>query len=364
MTASLFDSIRFGSIDCKNCIIMAPLTRGRAEGNGIPTDLMVEYYSQRAGAGMIISEATAISPQGYGWYHAPGIWTDEHVAGWRKITDAVHDAGSNMILQLWHMGRVSHSDFHDGALPVAPSALAAQGDIRVPDGSKKPLETPRALGTSEIPGLIEDYIAAARRAMEAGFDGVEVHSANGYLLDEFLRDGANERTDEYGGSLENRARLLLQVVQAVTKAIGADKVGVRISPTNPKNDMNDSDPAALFSYVAAQLDQFGLAYLHVMEPLPGHMLADPQGRWVLPHIRENFSGPLIANGGYDRDKGNAALANGEADAIAYGVPYIANPDLAERFKAGASLNAPDIETFYTEGPKGYTDYPFLKDRAA
>ncbi len=363
MTATIFDPIAFGCIACDNRIVMAPLTRGRASREAVPTDLMVEYYVQRASAGLIIAEATAISEQGYGWYHAPGIWNDAQVAGWKKITDAVHDAGGKMVLQLWHMGRVSHPDFHaDGSLPVAPSAIALEGEVRTPEG-KKPFVTPRALEADEIPGIVQDYVAAAKRAIEAGFDGVEIHAANGYLLDSFLRDGANKRDDAYGGSIENRARFLLEVVDAVTNAIGADKIGVRVSPTNPKHDMDDSDPESLFSYVAEKLDKFGLAYFHVMEPLPGHMLADPKGRCVLPHIRENYSGPLITNGNYDVEKGNAALTNGEADAIAYGVPFIANPDLVERFKGGAVLNKPDPDTFYSEGPQGYTDYPALKDHA-
>lgn len=364
MTATLFDPISFGSIACDNRIIMAPLTRGRADERAVPTDLMVEYYTQRAEAGLIIAEATAISRAGYGWYHAPGIWSHEQIEGWKKITDAVHAQGGKMVLQLWHMGRVSHSDFNDGQLPVAPSPIALTGAVRVPSGGKKPYETPRALEMDEIHDLLNDYVAAAQHALQAGFDGVEIHAANGYLLDSFLRDGANKRDDDYGGSIENRARLLLEVVHAIKGVIGADKVGVRISPTNPKNDMDDSDPEALFSYVAEKLDHYGLAYLHVMEPLPGHMLADPKGREILPAIRKNFTGPLIANGFYDAEKGNAALAAGKADAISYGVPYIANPDLVARFKAGAPLNKPDFETFYSEGPRGYTDYPLMTDKAA
>lgn len=363
MTQSLFDPVSFGSIDCTNRIIMAPLTRGRAEAGAMPNDLMAEYYGQRASAGLIVAEACAISRQGYGWIHAPAIYNDEQATAWKKITKAVHDKGGKIVLQLWHMGRISHSDFHDGDLPVAPSAIAAKGHIRVPHKElgeeKKDMEVPRALEENEIPGIVQDYVKAAHRAMDAGFDGIEIHSANGYLLDEFLRDYANKRTDSYGGSIENRCRFTLEVVDAVTKAIGADKVGIRISPTNLKNDNDDSAPEKLFPYLAGELDKFGLAYLHVLEPLQGHALADPKGREILPAIRAAFKGPLITNGGYDADKGNAALASGKADAIAFGVPFIANPDLVERFKKGASLNAPDFETFYSQGPKGYTDYPAL-----
>ncbi len=359
MCPTLFDPISFGSIECTNRIVMAPLTRGRAEDGAIPGDLMVEYYTQRASAGLIVAEATAISTQGYGWINAPAIYNDEHMKGWKKVTDAVHKAGGKIVLQLWHMGRISHSDFHDGALPVAPSAIPAEGGLRVPSGEKKPLETPRPLEESEIPAIVQDYVTAAKRAMDAGFDGVEIHAANGYLLDEFLRDGTNKRTDSYGGSIENRARFTLEVVKAVTQAIGADKTGIRLSPTNPKNDIEDSAPEALFPYVAAELDKFGLAYLHIMEPLPGHMLADPQGREILPAIRAAFKGPLISNGGYNADTGNKALAAQKADAIAYGMSFIANPDLVKRFETGAALNEPDFETFYADGPKGYTDYPKL-----
>ncbi|MCB1556024.1 MAG: alkene reductase [Alphaproteobacteria bacterium] len=359
MSATLFDPVHFGAIACRNRVVMAPLTRGRASPAAVPTELMRDYYEQRASAGLIIAEATAISEQGYGWYHAPGIWNDAQRAAWKTITDAVHAASGKIVLQLWHMGRVSHPDFHaDGSLPVAPSAVGLTGEVRTPAG-KKPFVAPRALETDEIPDIVQDYVAAARRARDAGFDGVEIHASNGYLLDEFLRDGANKRTDSYGGSVENRARFLLETTQAVAEEIGADRTGVRISPTNPKNDMNDSDPASLFSYLAGALDPIGLAYLHVMEPLPGHMLADPEGRRITPLIRERFSGPLIVNGGYDAAKGTDTLATGQADAVSYGVLYIANPDLVHRFQAKAPLNKPEPDSFYSEGPKGYTDYPAM-----
>jgi len=355
----LFQSVSVGALELPNRIVMAPLTRGRAGAARIPNDLMVEYYQQRATAGLIITEATQISPQGAGWVDSPGIHEPPHVAGWQRVTEAVHAEGGRVFLQLWHMGRASHPDFHGGELPVAPSAIAINGDgIRTPLG-KKAYVAPRALELHEIPAVVQQYARATKLAQEAGFDGVEIHGANGYLIDQFLRDGSNQRTDRYGGSIENRVRFLLAVTEAVVGAWTADRVGLRLSPTNPYNDQRDSDPAALFTHAARELNRFGLAYLHLLEAVPGHMLAAPGPR-VGPQIRKIFHGPLMVNGGYTTDSAAAAIRDGEADLVAFGVPFLANPDLVERFRSGAPLNAPDFATFYTAGPKGYTDYPALE----
>ena len=287
----LFTPFTIGDLELPNRVVMAPLTRGRADEGSIPNEMMAEYYGQRAGAGLIISEATHISPQGRGWVGAPGIHNDEQVRGWQRVTDAVHAKGGRIFLQLWHMGRASHPDFHEGgALPVAPSAIAISNDhIHTPQG-KKAYEVPRALETDEISGIVQDYAKAATLAKEAGFDGVEIHGANGYLIDQFLRDGTNKRTDRYGGSIENRVRFLLEVTEAVVGAWRPERVGVRLSPTSDFNDQRDSDPEALFTHAAAHLDRFGLAYLHVLEALPGHMLAMPGPRRT-PAIRNGLRRP-------------------------------------------------------------------------
>lgn len=354
----IFDPVQMGRLELPNRAVMAPMTRGRAASTGgTPTAIMADYYRQRARAGLIVTEATAISRQGIGWINAPGIFEDAHEAGWRQVTDAVHEAGGRIYLQLWHMGRVSHPDFLDGALPVGPSAVAAEGESHTPEG-KKAYVTPRALEASELPGIAQDYARAAQRAISAGFDGVEVHAANGYLLDQFIRSGSNQRGDAYGGTIENRWRFPLEVTRAVAEAVGADRTGVRLSTLSGYNGMSDEDPVRSFSYGAKQLDEIGLAYLHVLEALPGHMMYG-DGPTVHPHIRAGFRGPLILNGGYDREKAEAALNAGEADAIAFGIPFLANPDLLERFEKGAPLNPPDFATLYSPGPKGYTDYPTL-----
>lgn len=355
---NLFDPITLGDYTLRNRIFMAPMTRGRANPDGVPTDIMVDYYRQRASAGLIITEATAISPQGVGWLNAPGTYTDAQEQAWRPVTKAVHDAGGRIFLQLWHMGRVSHPDFLGGALPVGPSAIAATGQSHTPEGTKDYV-TPRALAADELPGIVADYVAAAKRAIAAGFDGVEIHGANGYLLDQFIRDASNQRDDEYGGSIENRWRFPLQVAQAVAQAVGKERTGIRLSPTSAYNGMGDSDPVASFTYGAGQLRELGLVYVHVLEPLPGHMLSVAGAPTVHPHIRKAFGGTVILNGGYDRDKANAALAAGETDAVAFGVPFLANPDLPQRLQEGAPLNAPDFATLYVPGTKGYTDYPRL-----
>lgn len=352
------DPIVIGNYHLPNRMIMAPMTRGRAETGYIPNNIMAEYYSMRSQAGLIVTEATAISPQGYGWLNAPGIWNQEQVAGWKLITNAVHANNGRIFLQLWHMGRVSHPDFLNGDIPVAPSEIAANGETHTPSG-KKNYVTPRALTIAEIHSTIQNYATAAQLAIEAGFDGVEIHAANGYLIDQFIRDCSNQRTDEYGGNIEKRLRFLTEVCDAVCEEIGANKVGVRLSPTNHYNDMKDSNPVATFSAAALALNQFELAYLHIMEALPGHMLA-AEGERVLPYIRKEYNGILIANGGYDKALANAALAKNEADAIAFGTTFLANPDLVKRFKIDAKLNDPDYATLYTHGAKGYTDYPVLE----
>jgi N-ethylmaleimide reductase len=354
----LFSTYQLGALNLPNRLIMAPLTRGRAGQERIPNELMAEYYAQRASAGLIIAEATNISETAAGWNESPGIHNEEQVHGWQKVTEAVHRQGGRIYLQLWHCGRASHPDFQpNGETPVSSSAIAAVGDAHTAQG-KKPYPVPRALDITEIPALIQDYVNATKRAQAAGFDGVEIHSANGYLLDQFLRDGVNQRTDAYGGNAENRSRLLVEVTNAVVNAWSANRVGVRLSPTSGFNDMRDSDPITTFTTAARSLNAFNLAYLHVMEALPGHMLAGP-GERVTPHIRQVYQGTLMINGGYDGVSGEKAIVNNEADLIAYGIPFLTNPDLPARLKINASLNSPDFDTFYTPGAKGYTDYPFL-----
>ena len=357
--AQLFDPIDLGAIALSNRIIMAPLTRARSGKSRIPNDLMLEHYVQRASAGLIITEATQISEQGAGWDQTPGIHSLEQIEGWKKITEAVHQKGGKMVLQLWHTGRASHPDFQPGgALPVSASAIVATGEIQTPYGRKARV-APRALTSAEIPGVIEQYVMATRNAQEAGFDGVEVHAANGYLIDQFLRDGSNQRTDHYGGSIENRARFLLEVTKAVVREWTSDRVGVRLSPYNPFNDMRDSDPVATFTYTAQALNSLDLAYLHIVEAKPGHFFSVGKDEPVAPQMRRVFHNPIILNGGYDAFTGASAIREHGADAIAYGIPFIANPDLVERYRLGASLNEADPNTFYTHDSKGYVDYPLL-----
>lgn len=358
MTATLLSPIQLGPHSLPNRMAMAPLTRCRAGSGNAPTALTAKYYAQRASAGLLISEGSQIVPQGAGYANTPGIYSAEQVAGWKLVTDAVHAKGGHIFLQLWHVGRVSHPAFQpDGGLPVAPSAITPSGQVYTPQGMQDYV-APRALELAEIPGLIEDYRKAAKNALAAGFDGVEIHNANGYLLDQFLRDGTNQRTDAYGGSLENRMRLTLEVTQAVCEVWGADRVGIRLSPIQPANDMRDSNPEATFSYAVEQLNRFGLAYLHVAEmgkdnPGAAGPAFDPF------RLRKLWKGVYIANCGYTKESGDAAIASGAADMVAFGVPYIANPDLVERFAKGAALNAPDQTTFYGGDEKGYTDYPFM-----
>lgn len=351
----LFSSLTLGDIELKNRMVMAPLTRSRAGDSRVPNDLMATYYAQRASAGLIISEATAISAQGYGWAGAPGIYEDAHVEGWKKTTKAVHDKGGRIVLQLWHMGRLSHPDFQNGEAVVAPSAVKAEGMARGKD-EEQPYEEPRALRIEEIKAIIHDYVAAAARSLAAGFDGVEIHGANGYLIDQFLKDKTNLRDDEYGGSIENRARFLLEVVEAVTAAIGPEKVGLRLSPNVPNGGISDSNPLALFTHVANKLNDYKLAFVHIHEGLRNGEKPAP---WVSDTFREIYKGKLILNGNYDYNAAMQAIENDAADAIAFGKAFIANPDLVERFKKEAPLNKPQAETFYKGGEEGYTDYPTL-----
>lgn len=359
MKTKLQTPVKIGPYQLPNRIVMAPLTRMRAPDN-IPTDLMASYYAQRASAGLIISEATPISPQGVGYPATPCIYNGSQVAGWKKITEAVHAKNGYIFLQLWHVGRISHPDFHDGRLPVAPSAIIPKGDAVTPYGMK-PFVTPRALETGEIQGIVDDYRQAAKKALEAGFDGVEIHSANGYLLDQFLRDGTNKRTDRYGGTLENRARFLLEVTGAVVEVWGAERVGIRLSPSGTFNDMTDSAPESIFVYLLGELNRFGLAYLHIVDALEGDIR---HGANVinLEVLRKAYNGTLIVCGGYDQARAEEVVAQGRADAVAFGQLYIANPDLVERFKLNAPLNEPDPATFYGGNEKGYTDYPMLAEK--
>jgi N-ethylmaleimide reductase len=358
MNTLLLTPIKIGPYQLPNRIVMAPLTRMRAPDNS-PTDLMATYYAQRASAGLIIAEATQISPQGVGYPATPGIHNELQVNGWKKITEAVHAKNGHIFLQLWHVGRISHPDFHHGQLPVAPSAITPKGDAVTPHGMK-PFVTPRSLATDEIPGIVEHYRQAAEKALDAGFDGVEIHSANGYLLDQFLRDGTNKRTDRYGGTMENRARFLLEVTEAVASVWGADRVGIRLSPSGTFNDMTDSDPESFFVYLLGQLNRFGLAYLHIVDALESDIRHDAKVIY-LEVLRKVYNGTLIVCGGYDQARAEEVIAEGMADAVAFGQLYIANPDLVERFKLNAPLNKPDPVTFYGGNEKGYTDYPVLAD---
>ncbi|TSA57838.1 MAG: alkene reductase [Methylophilaceae bacterium] len=354
-TLDLFSPVNLGAIALKNRMVMAALTRNRAGEGGVPQPLNVTYYEQRATAGLIITEATPISAMAHGYPALPGIYTDAQIAGWKKVTDAVHAKGGKIVIQLWHVGRISHpSLLPNGELPVAPSAIKPAGKAFTYQGMLDYVE-PRALEASELPSIVADYVHASNCALKAGFDGVEIHAANGYLIDQFLRDGSNKRTDIYGGSIENRTRFLLEVTKAVVDAIGADKVGMRLSPVNPFNDMNDSNPQALFNYVASAVSAFNLAYLHVIEGGMGGTAVD----FNFNELRKHFQGAYIANLAFDKERGNAVIASGHADAIAFGVPFIANPDLVERFRIDAPLNTPDSKSFYGGNEKGYTDYPFL-----
>lgn len=350
---TLFDPVRIGAWELPNRIVMAPLTRARAGAQRLPNALMAEYYTQRASAGMIISEATSVTPMGVGYADTPGVWSAEQVEGWKLVTDAVHRAGGRMLLQLWHVGRISDPLFLNGALPVAPSAIAPAGHVSLVR-PLKPFVTPRALELQEIPGIIAAYRQGAANAQKAGFDGVEIHGANGYLLDQFLQDKTNQRTDEYGGSIENRARLMLEVADAVISVWGPDRVGMHLAPRGDAHDMGDSNPLATFSYVARELGKRRIAFICARESLGPNRIG--------PQLKAAFGGRYIANEKFTLETASQVLAEGEADAVAFGVPFLANPDLPERFRRQAPLNPPDPATFYAPGPKGYTDYPFLAAR--
>ncbi|MCC2955311.1 alkene reductase [Massilia sp. IC2-477] len=348
---TMFDPLKVGALELPNRIIMAPLTRARAVGAGrVPNALMVDYYVQRASAGLILSEATAVTPRGVGYADTPGIWSDEQVEGWKKVTEAVHKAGGRIFLQLWHVGRISDPVFLDGELPEAPSAIAAKGHVSL----VRPMRdytTPRALELSEIPRIVAEYRKGAENAKKAGFDGVEVHGANGYLLDQFLQDSTNQRNDQYGGSIENRARLMLEVTDACIEVWGADRVGMHLAPRRDSHDMGDSTPAETFGYVARELGKRGIAFICAREAIGDDSLR--------AHLKKEFGGVYIANEKLTKESAQQLIASGEADAVAFGVWFIANPDLPQRLKQDAPLNTPRPELFYAPGAEGYIDYPAL-----
>ena len=351
----LFTPLPVGALTLPNRVLMAPLTRCRADQDHVPTPLMADYYSQRASAGLIIAEATAVMAGCSAFWTEPGIYTEAQVAGWQPVTAAVHAKGGQIVLQIWHGGRACHPLMNDGAIPVAPSAIPITNDeIHTPNG-KVPHVTPRALDDDEIPGIVAGFKTAAENAKAAGFDGIEIHGANGYLLDEFLRDGSNQRSGAYGGTVANRARLLLEVLAATIAVWGSDRVGLRVSPLNSYNSMIDSDPIPTYTWLATQLNDYQLAYLHVMR---ADFLGEQSGDVMTP-IRQVYQGVLIGNMGYSAEEAEQAIATGQLDAVAFGTTFLANPDLPTRFAQNAALNAPDPTKFYSSGPAGYTDYPYL-----
>jgi len=345
--ASLFDPVQLGAVSLRNRIVMAPLTRTRASEGRVPNDLMRLYYSQRASAGLILTEATSVSPQGVGYPNTPGIWSSAQVDGWRKITSAVHDKGGKIFVQLWHVGRVSDPEHLNGEIPVAPSAIACSGTVSLLRPKRNHV-VPRALHTEEIPHIVQDFADAAGHARDAGFDGIEIHAANGYLIDQFLQDGTNKRQDGYGGSIENRARFLMEIVEACSSVWGAGRIGVHLSPCGTSHDIHDSNPEALFGHVARQLGERGVGFLFVREA-PGREL-------LTGYLRRQFSGSMIVNQEYTRKRAEQALTEGRADAVAFGRAFISNPDLVRRLKAGAVLQEWDASTFYGSGSAGYVDY--------
>lgn len=362
--ARLFQPLRIGDIEVANRVVMAPLTRSRAdEANGdIPGSAMnVEYYRQRSNAGLIISEGTPVSPLGKGYMATPGIYSDAQVEGWKAITKAVHDAGAKIVAQIWHVGRVTHPDLIGGAQPVAPSAVQPRGIAAYTRNGKVELPMPRALSVEEIAGVVQEYRRGAANAIRAGFDGVEIHGANGYLVDQFLRDGANKRTDAYGGSIENRCRFALEVVDAVAAEIGAGRVGIRLSPVTPSHDLSDSNPQAVFGHLVEELNKRGIAFIHFIEGATGGARDVPG--FDFAWARQAFKGVYIANNGYGREMAIDAVESGRADAVAFGRLYIANPDLVQRLKANAALAQPNPKTYYAPGPEGYIDYPALQEAA-
>jgi N-ethylmaleimide reductase len=351
----LFTPLKAGALTLSNRMLMAPLTRARSDLAHMPNDLMVEYYAQRASAGLIVTECTMIAPNTSAFVTEPGIYSPEQVVAWKKVTDAVHAKGGRIVMQIWHAGRAAHPLLNNGAENVAPSAIAVSGDIQTPSG-KVPHAVPHALTSAEINTLVQTFASAAKNAIAAGFDGVEVHGANGYLIDQFLRDGANQRTDMYGGTMENRARFLFEVLTAVCAAIGSDRVGLRLSPLNSFNSMIDSDPLGLIAFLAERLNDYKLAYLHLMRA----DFFQQQTGDVMPVARAHYQGVLIGNMGYSSDEASVAILDNKLDAVAFGTGFLANPDLPERVRAGADLNVPDQATFYTPGAKGYTDYPMMQ----
>jgi N-ethylmaleimide reductase len=355
---NLFSQYIFNDLILKNRVVMAPMTRCRAISGNIPNPLSVIYYEQRSTAGLIITEGSQVDPMGIGFSRTPGIHSEEQIEGWKKVTDGVHRAGGKIFLQLWHVGRMSHPDYLNGALPVAPSALLMDEEIHTPDGKKK-IPIPRALKLEEISGIVEQFQTGARNAKTAGFDGVEIHGANGYLLDQFLRDSSNIRTDIYGGSLENRARLPLEIAKSVTSEWDANRVGYRISPHFFQHGMADSNPQKTYSYLSQELDRLGIGYIHLIEPVGGKFGSTLKNAQLASTIRTKFSGTLILNGGYDNKTGNIAINECQGDLISFGTSFLANPDLPERFLRNASLNSPDVSTWYAGEDKGYTDYPTL-----
>ncbi len=360
---SLFDPITLGAVEAPNRILMAPLTRGRSDKDAVPSDLMVDYYTQRASAGLIISEATGISREGLGWPFAPGLWTQAQVEAWKPITAAVHAAGGRIIAQLWHMGRQVHSSVIGGQ-PVSSSATKTEGQAHTFEG-KKDFEVARPLELNEIPRLLNDYELATKNALEAGFDGVQIHAANGYLIDQFLRDNANSRTDEYGGSIENRIRLLREVTERVISVAGADRTSVRLSPNGDSQGVDDSNPEPLFTAAAKALSDLGIAFLELREPGPDGTFGKTDVPKLSPAIRKVFKGVLVVNSDYDTlEKAQAELDKGDADAISFGRTFIANPDLPERLRTGAPLAQDNPKTWYSQGPEGYIDYPALETVSA
>lgn len=356
---SLFDSYRLGDITLSNRIVMAPLTRNRASAGLVPSPLAVEYYGQRASAGLIVTEATQISDTAQGYQDTPGIFTDAQVEGWKKVTDNVHAKGGHIFVQMWHVGRVSHRSLQPGgAAPLAPSAVRANTKTYVNNGFAE-VDEPRALTLDEIKGVVEDFGKAAANAIRAGFDGVEIHGANGYLIDQFLRDGANKRTDDYGGSIENRTRFLKEVLESVTGAIGAKRTGIRLSPVTPANDLSDSDPQPLFNHALDVVESFHPVYVHMIEGATGGPRDIVPG-FDFEALRKRFSGAWMVNNGYDKAMAEAAVAAGKADLVAFGKPFVSSPDAVERLRRGAAFNEVDRETLYGGGAKGYIDYPTLE----
>jgi len=354
---SLFDGIKVGDLRLPHRIVMAPMTRNRAGDGNAPRELNERYYRQRASAALIVTEASQVEPGGVGYPDTPGIHSGAQVEGWTRVVDGVHEEGGRIFLQLWHVGRVSHPTYHDGDAPIAPSAIRPEGELFTPDGMK-PFEEPRALETDEVAEVVDRFRHGAERAREAGFDGVEIHGANGYLIDQFLRSGSNRRTDRYGGSVENRLRFLTEVTEAVVGVWGADRVGMRLSPLSAFNDMEDADPEATFTAAAERLSKLGIAYLHLVEQ---NDFEDDPRDFDLGRLREAFDGPYMVNGGYGYERAEEVVATGRADLVSFGRAFLANPDLPRRFRERAPLNEPDPDTFYGGGAEGYVDYPPLDD---